>query len=115
MPENHSRAGKEVQRVRITDEPHNRYQKLNPITGKEIENGIPILKQVPGGNIVIKDITYYTVKCPECRIPAKYNHDSEPLCPECGMICSGRNTILSEQMVRDAKSAGRLNGEEASS
>jgi hypothetical protein len=108
MPENHSRAGKTVERLRITDEPHERYSNCHPVTGDEINRGIPILTKAPGGNIVEKDVTYYTVKCPDCRIPALYNNDSEPICPECGMICSGESIILSEQMVRDAKAAGRV-------
>lgn len=115
MPENHSRAGKTVERVKITDEPHDKYSGIHPLTGEEItdSDGIPVLLTVPGGKIVKKDITYYTVKCPECKVPAKYTHDSEPVCPQCGIICSGKQTILSEQMVRDAKGAGRINDEKA--
>lgn len=110
MPETHSRAGKRVERFSVTDEPHERYQGINPFTGEElnIDNLIPILKTVDGGQIIQKDITYYTVDCPECNQPAEYTHDSEPVCPCCGIICSGPQGIQSERIVRDAKSAGRL-------
>jgi hypothetical protein len=111
MPENHSRAGKEVERVSISDEPHERYRGFNPWTGEELDNGIPILTSTPNGNIVKKDVTFSTVKCPECEIPAKYTHDSEPVCPNCGVICAGKDTILAEQVVVDAKAAGRIEGE----
>lgn len=113
MPENHSRAGMDVERVSISDEPHDNYRGIDPWTGKELDGGIPILTSTPSGNIVEKDIRYFTVKCPECQVPAEYTHDSEPVCPECGIICAGKDTILSEQMVRDAKAAGRVDGEEA--
>lgn len=107
MPENQSRAGKVVERMRISDEPHQRYSKCHPVTGEELKRGIPILTKADGGNVIRKDVTYYTVKCPDCRVPARYNNESEPICPECGMICSSRSAILSEQMVRDGKAAGR--------
>lgn len=111
MPENRSRAGKEVERVAISDEPHERYRGHDPWTGERLETGIPILTSTPGGNIIEKDVTYSTVKCPECEVPAKYTHDSEPVCPECGIVCAGKDTILSEQVVRDAKAAGRIDGD----
>lgn len=52
------------------------------------------------------------MECPECEVAAEYTHDSEPVCPQCGIICSGKDTILSEQVVRDAKAAGRIKGDE---
>ena len=113
MPENRSRAGMEVERVEVSDEPHEKYRGFDPWTGEKLDNGIPILTSTPGGNIVEKDVTYYTVKCPECGISTEYTNDSEPVCPTCGIICAGKDTILSEQVVRDAKAAGRIDGEEA--
>lgn len=113
MPENHSRAGKDVERVSISDKPHDHYQVHHPMTGERLDNGIPILKKVKGGRIVKKSIKYYTVKCPECHIPAKYDSDSEATCPKCGIICLGSDTILEEQIVRDAKAAGRIDGEDS--
>jgi hypothetical protein len=112
MPQNRSRAGKEVERLRISDEPHSRYSNCHPITGKELKRGIPILTKATGGSIVSKDVTYYTVECPECEIPARYTNDSEPVCPQCGIICSGKDTILNEQIINDAKAAGRVGGSE---
>lgn len=113
MPENRSRKGKEVERVSISDEPHEKYRDFDPWTGQKLEGGIPILTAKSHGNVIDKDVTYHTVKCPSCRIPAEYTHNSEPICPECGIVCAGSDTILSEQLVRDAKAAGRIDGSES--
>lgn len=110
MASNHSQAGQQVERISISDKPHERYQCHEPYTGKKLKRGIPILLRAKGGKVVRKEITYYTVKCPECHTPAKYNNDSEPICPDCGIICAGNETLLEEQIVRDAKAAGRLDG-----
>jgi ribosomal protein S27E len=110
MPASHSRAGKDVLRLKISDEPHEKYQTCDPWTGQRIVPGIPILNSTAHGNIINKRIEYYNVKCPECEIKAEYNESSEPVCPSCGIICSGKDTIMSEQMVRDAKAAGRVDG-----
>jgi len=112
MPENHSRANKRVERLTVTDEPHERYQDFDPWTGKELEYGMPVLSSTQSGTVLDKEVNYYEVECPECNITAKYTHDSEPVCPNCGMICSGDRRILSEQIVIDAKSAGRIDGSE---
>jgi len=111
MQKTHSRAGKTVERINVSDEPHDSYRGVDPWTGESLDNGIPILKSTPVGNIISKKVTYYTVKCPECGISTKYTHDSEPVCPECGIVCAGKDVILSEQLVRDAKAAGRIDGD----
>lgn len=108
MPEKSLFTGETVERTRITDDPHQRYSKIHPCKDKELEQRIPILLSVPGGNIVRKKVTNYTIKCPECLVEAKYTHSSEPVCPECGMICAGPNILKEEQLVRDAKAAGRI-------
>lgn len=101
--------GETVERIKISDKPHERYQFIAPYSGKELKRGIPILKSVPGGKIVRKRVTYQTVQCPECEIDANYTSDSEPVCPECGLICTGKGVNFREQIVRDSKSAGRIN------
>lgn len=106
-----SKVGKDVELLRVNDKPHDRYRVHHPQTGERLDNGIPILKRVSGGSVVSKQVTYFTVKCPECHVSAKYTTDSEPVCPECGIICSGEDTILSEQIVRDAKAAERIEGD----
>jgi len=108
MAENYSREGQKVEQMAISDEPHDKYRGFNPWTGEELTVGIPILTSTPGGNVVDKEITYSTVICPECDIPAKYTSDSEPVCPQCGIICAGKDGILREQIVIDAKAAGRM-------
>lgn len=114
MPENHSRIGKPVEKVSMTDEPQERYRNHDPWTGEKIEPGIPILTKTTGGNVISKDITYSEVKCPECEIPAIYDDDSEPVCPECGIICAGNGELIQE-IVIDAKAAGRIDGEASNS
>jgi uncharacterized Zn ribbon protein len=111
MQANNSQAGQTVERIKITDDPHENYQFIEPYTGKELKRGMPLLNAKPGGKVVNKDVSYHTVKCPECEIAAKYTSDSEPVCPECGIICSGSGIILEQQMVRDAKAAGRIEGD----
>ena len=112
MSETHSRAGMEVERVSVSDNPHDKYRGFDPWTGEKLDTGIPILTSVPGGNIIEKDVNYYNVNCPECGQPAEYTHDSEPVCPNCGCVCAGKDVILSEQLVRDAKAAGRIDSDE---
>lgn len=106
MPIEHSRIGKPVERIRINDEPHERYKQIHPWTGEAIYPGIPILMKAETGNIIRKDVTHSRVKCPECDIGAEYDDDSEPVCPSCGIICAG-NGEVTEEIVFDAKAAER--------
>lgn len=115
MPETHSRAGKRVERVSVNDSPHERYRGYDPWTGEELKRGIPILTSTPSGNIVEKNVTYKVIKCPECEKPSRYTDSSEPVCPECGIVCGGEDQITSDRMVRDAKAAGRVDGDTAGS
>lgn len=109
MPEIHSREGKRVERIRVSDQPHERYRKIDPSTGEEltIDNQIPILTSTKKGNVVDKEVSRYNVSCPECHKIVRYNHNSEPICSSCGIICSGQVAELEVVMVRDAKAAGR--------
>lgn len=91
----------------VTDKPHDNYHMFAPVTGEPLNEGIPILRDVPGGSVVDKEINYKLVFCPECDIEAEYSEDSEPVCPECGLICAGRKQIRSNRIIIDAKSAGR--------
>jgi len=115
MQETHSRVGKIVDRITASDEPHDNYRGHDPWTGERLDNGIPILKSTPAGNIICKEVTHCTVKCPECEVRTKYTHISEPVCPECGIVCAGKDVILSEQLVRDAKAAGRFDSDKEES
>jgi predicted RNA-binding Zn-ribbon protein involved in translation (DUF1610 family) len=94
----------------VTDEPHDRYRGYDPWTGKELKHGMPILTSTSQGNVVEKDVTHKVVKCPECEIEARYTDDSEPVCPNCGIVCSG-NKALTRKIVIDAKAAGRIDGD----
>ena len=106
-----SNVGKPVEKVSVSYEPHKDYDELAPYTYEKISPGIPNLKSASGGKIIRKDIKYHSVLCPECKIEVRYDESSEPVCPECGIICAGSDTILREQMVFDAKAAGRIDGE----
>jgi len=108
MPENHSRADKRVERLTVNDDPHERYRDFDPWTGESLKYGIPILTSTPAGNVVEKNVTHNIVRCPECEIPARYTHDSEPVCQNCGIVCSGKSAKKLQPVVRDAKAAGRI-------
>lgn len=108
MTEGHSKYGEQVERISVNYEPHEKYKTVNPWTNQSIKPGIPILTNVTGGKIIKKDVKYYTVSCPSCEVPAEYDESSEPICPLCGLICSGGHADKSEQIVRDAKAAGRM-------
>jgi ribosomal protein S27E len=75
------------------------------------QNGTPVRQSTESGSVIEKAVTRYTVSCPDCDIPAIYDEDSEPICPNCGAICgasAGGGTYYPDQIVRDAKAAGRL-------
>lgn len=110
MPENHSRAGKRVERFSVNDDPHEFYRENDPWTGEGLEKGIPILIKTPYGNIINKEVKYFIIKCPECSVTARYSKSEEPLCPECGMVCSGQVADPRERIIRDAKASERIDG-----
>lgn len=95
-----SRVGQRVDKISVTDD-HDMYRK----------DGTPVLADSKVGRIVEKQVVSYTMYCPDCGIPAWFNSHSEPVCPECGLICDGgqgKSVIREEQMVRDPKAAGRM-------
>lgn len=81
---------------------------VEPVTGKELSRGIPILTDTKKGKVVDKEVTHYMVKCPDCGIEVRYTDSSEPVCPDCGLICSGRESLTEERLVVDARAAGRV-------
>lgn len=95
-----SRANQRVDRTRVRDTTHDLYR----------NDGTPILFSTMGGQIIQKRIEAHTVECPECSIEARFDADSEPVCPRCGILCDerGKKTLREDQIVIDAKSAGRL-------
>ena len=111
MSARQSNVGKDVEKLTVTTEPHERYQGFDPWTGQKIDPGIPILKTVKGGSIVRKNIKYQKIKCPNCNIKARYDTESEPICPNCGLVCSGGQGKTEDNIVRDAKAAGRIEEE----
>jgi len=114
MPEHTSRRGQRVDRV-MAYEAHEKRQGVHPVTGEEVPDpGIPILSSSPVGQIVEKSIRAYTIKCPDCHVPAEYDDKASPVCPECGLICAGPHTIREERLVHDAKAAGRIEADSGS-
>ena len=89
--------------VALSDEPHEKY----------FDCGIPILSNTPVGQVIDKSVTRKTTYCPECDVPAR-KFDGETLCPLCGLICEGKDS-KSQELVIDAKAAGRVNNSGASS
>lgn len=108
MGQHTSRYGQRVDRVRVYED-HDKRRSVHPITGEEVgPPGIPILLNTPKGKIVKKSIRAYTIKCPDCKIAAKYDEKASPICPKCGLICVGPDAMKGERLVRDAKAAGRI-------
>jgi hypothetical protein len=102
MAGNHSRVDQRVDRIRVSDEPHDRYT----------QRGVPILLNTDAGNVVEKRVDAYTVHCTDCAIPAVHDENSMPICPNCGLICGGKDSksIDRGRIVRDPKAAGRVAG-----
>lgn len=101
MPRNTSRAGQRVDQIRVSDEPHDLYR----------TDGTPVLQSSKRGQVVEKSVYSYTVMCPECRVDARYDQASEPICPVCGLICDGEQgeeVARTERLQIDAKAAGRV-------
>lgn len=112
MPDHTSREGQRVDRIRVRED-HDNWRGIHPTTGEDAPDpGIPILTSSRIGNILEKSIMAYTVKCPDCRIPARYDEDGTPICEECGIICTGQSHIREERILNDAKAAGRVPGDE---
>lgn len=40
---------------------------------------------------LLKEVIYYTLNCPECRVHAYLDEHEDPICPQCGMICNRRD------------------------
>lgn len=67
---------------------------------------IPVAYDVPHGNVIGKSVSRETIVCPDCEEAARLTTKNEPVCPECGLICSqGEPT---EEIIRDPKAAGRV-------
>jgi len=110
MAHNSSQSGAVVESLSVDTDPHERYSTLDPHTGKEIKPGIPILKGVTGGNIMLKNVIYTELTCPQCDSIVKYDSDEEPVCPNCSVVCDG-GEWSGDRMIRDERAAGRFNGE----
>ena len=108
MQSTESKVGKPVTSMSINTEPHDDYITVNKFTGNNLHPGIPILKSVPGGGIIRKNISYNKTKCPDCGTQAHYDADSEPICPNCGMVCNGSAPA---RIIRDEKACGWFNDE----
>jgi hypothetical protein len=119
MAEHTSRAGQRVDRIAVSDRPHEDYRLYDPWQGGyiaerspdgDITSALPVLSSTAIGNVVDKSVTAYTVTCPDCDIPATYSNKAEPVCPHCGIICTGKDSTRRSRhdLVRDPKAAGRV-------
>lgn len=111
MPENQTKAGKRVERINVNSEPHDKYRTNDPWTGEAISPGIPMLSSKRAGNVLDKKVTIRTIHCPKCDTEIHYDDDSEAVCASCGIICSAGENDRTEQMIIDAKAAGRVGGD----
>ena len=96
-----ARQGQRVDKVTASDDPHDLYR----------SDGTPVLRSTKLGQVVEKSVIDYTISCPECEASGRYDADADPVCPKCGLVLTGstgKRTLISEQLVRDAKAAGRV-------
>lgn len=94
-----SRVNQRVDRVRVSDEPHEKYY----------GDGRPVLTDTKAGKLIDKEVEAYTVLCPDCGEVARYDQDELPICPACGMVCTGdTGSMPRDNLVRDPKAAGRV-------
>lgn len=63
------------------------------------------------GGRLVKDVEHYTVCCPECYEEAYYDVNFDPICPECGIVCSAEHEKL--LLPEDETSYGRCTGGES--
>jgi len=98
MTEHSSDVGKRVDRVTADDTPHEKYY----------DSGRPILLNTVNGQVVNKSVHAHTVCCASCDIPARFNKKSEPICPECGLICVGQEVVNEAQVVLGEETTGRV-------
>ena len=92
------------------------YHQKRKINGELMEGYydefIPVVYDSGRGNVLKKKVELKTTYCPECNVPAR-KYDGDTMCPECGLLCN--QTGSSQEILRDAKSAGRINSSEVAS
>lgn len=86
------------------------YHRDRKINGESAEGYydefIPVAFDSDRGMIVKKEVEERTISCPKCNVPAR-NQGGDIVCPECGMLCN--ESKLTDNMIRDPKTAGRTN------
>lgn len=103
MAHNTSSVGQQVDRIRVSDAPHDLYR----------QDGTPVLVGSDRGEIIETEVNSFTVECPACSVPAEFTEKAEPVCPKCGLICdgsAGQEISRSESLLIDSKTAGRVPG-----
>lgn len=88
----------------VSDEPHDWYapHKHHP------ESEIPVTYDTERGNVLLKEVEYSTIQCPECDdVDAYKNERGTPQCPECGMLCTSPKKP-DHEVVADPKTAERV-------
>lgn len=98
------------------DHDRQRYRAFDPWTGEEIatydeegevRHGVPLLTKSAIGKVMDKKVEHTTITCPDCGAASRMV-DNDPLCPQCGLICDGKQGVRSEPIIIDAKTAGRI-------
>jgi len=96
-----STVGQRADSVSADDSPHEDYY----------DSGVPVLLNTDFGQLVARSVHAYTIYCPECRVPAVYDERSEPICPECGLVCGGQSAVDEARLISDPKAAGRVDSD----
>lgn len=87
----------------VNDDPHDWYapHKFHP------ECAVPVTYDTERGNVLLKDVEYSTIECPECGTDARKDDRGTPVCPECGVVCTSPERPDYE-IVADPKTAERV-------
>jgi len=88
----------------VNDDPHDWYA---PHKFHE-DAFIPQTYEAERGNVLLKEIEYSTIQCPECDdVDAFKGERGIPTCPECGMLCTAPERP-DHEVILDPKTAERV-------
>ena len=88
----------------VDDDPHDWYA---PHTFHP-ESKVPQGYDLDRGRVLLKNVEYSTIACPECGTEARQGERGLPTCPGCGVICTTKKRP-DHEVIYDPKSTGRVN------
>jgi hypothetical protein len=94
-----------VETMSVNDDPHDWYA---PHKFDE-DAAVPQTYDTDRGNILLKEVDYSTIECPECGTEARKDERATPVCSneECGVVCTAPERP-DHEIIRDPKTAERV-------